>query len=155
MTNKRKLRIYLDTSVFGGCFDVEFEVESKMLFAEVEKGKFVILLSETTLRELNNAPLRVQDVIKNISRENIEIIEHSKEIVFLRDAYIQAGILAKKHLADAEHIACATTSNADFVVSWNFKHIVHYDKIAGFQAVNILNGYKPINIFSPKEVVSS
>ncbi len=42
-----------------------------------------------------------------------------------------------------------------FVVSWNFKHIVHYEKIAGYQAVNLLNGYKEIRIYSPKEVVGN
>ena len=33
----------------------------------------------------------------------------------------------------------------DFVVSWNFKHIVHFEKIAGYQAVNLLNGYREIS----------
>lgn len=40
------------------------------------------------------------------------------------------------------------------VVSWNFRHIVHYEKIAGYNAVNILHGYKPVLIYSPKEVVA-
>ena len=32
-------------------------------------------------------------------------------------------------------------------------YIVHYEKISGYQAVNLLNGYKSIHIYSPKEVV--
>jgi len=35
----------------------------------------------------------------------------------------------------------------------NFKHIVHFDKITGFEAVNLLHGYRPIRIYSPREVV--
>jgi len=35
----------------------------------------------------------------------------------------------------------------------DFKYIVHYDKIAGYNAVNLLNGYRPVQIFSPKEIV--
>ena len=31
---------------------------------------------------------------------------------------------------DAMHVALATVAKAD-VVSWNFKHIVHFDKIRG------------------------
>jgi hypothetical protein len=50
------------------------------------------------------------------------------------------------------HIALATTAVADIVVSWNFKHIVRYDKIEQFNAVNIENGYKAISIHSPREV---
>ena len=43
---------------------------------------------------------------------------------------------------------------ADLVVSWNFKHIVHYEKIAGFNAANLLQGYPELRIFSPNEVAS-
>jgi len=44
-------------------------------------------------------------------------------------------------------------ADVDFVVSWNFKHIVHYEKIIAYHAVNLMNGYKEIGIYSPKEVV--
>jgi len=46
-------------------------------------------------------------------------------------------------------------AEVDFVISWNFKHIVHFEKIAGYQAVNLMNGYKEVRIYSPKEVVES
>ena len=39
------------------------------------------------------------------------------------------------------------------VVSWNFKHIVHFEKIVGYESVNLTQGYKPVRIHSPKEVV--
>jgi hypothetical protein len=39
------------------------------------------------------------------------------------------------------------------IVSWNFKHIVHYDKISLYNAVNILQRQEPISIFSPLEVI--
>lgn len=54
---------------------------------------------------------------------------------------------------DAEHIACATLAAVDLVVSWNFKYIVHYDKIAGFHGVNLIRGYNVIRIHSPIEVI--
>ena len=62
-------------------------------------------------------------------------------------------MLEPKSAADAEHIAAATVAGVDLMVSWNFKHIVHFDKIRGFEAVNLLQGYKPIRIHSPREVV--
>ncbi len=39
------------------------------------------------------------------------------------------------------------------IVSWNFKHIVHFQKIRGFHAVNLVEGYATIEIYSPQEVV--
>lgn len=149
----RKLHIYADTSVFGGCFDEEFMMESKLLFDEIRKGKFILVISDTTLRELNGAPQNVQKILADLPPEVIEIVEFSKEIQTLRDAYLKAQVVGPSSVADAEHIAAASIAGVDFVVSWNFKHIVHYDKIRGFQAVNLLQGYKPIQIFSPKEVV--
>jgi len=57
------------------------------------------------------------------------------------------------HRNDALHVALATVARADLIVSWNFKHIVHFDKIRGFNAVNLREGYIPIEIHSPLEVV--
>ena len=149
----KQLKIYADTSVFGGCFDEEFKEESIMLFNEVRDGKFILVISATTVAELDKAPERVQKILRDLPLPHVELIEFSEEIAFLRDEYLNAGILDASHKADAEHIASASVADVDFVVSWNFKHIVHYEKITGFQAVNLLKGYKAIRIYSPKEVV--
>ena len=52
------------------------------------------------------------------------------------------------------HIAFATVADVDVLVSWNFRHIVRLDKIRLFNAVNIEQGYKPVSIYSPREVIS-
>lgn len=150
----KELRIYADTSVFGGCFDDEFSKESKALFEDIKKGKFILVISSTILRELNNAPDYVQHILAELPPEMVETIAYSEEIGNLRDAYLKAGVVEPTCKFDAEHIAIASVAEVDFVVSWNFKHIVHYEKISGYQAVNLLNGYKPIHIYSPKEVVA-
>lgn len=149
----KRLRVYADTSVFGGCFDEEFANESKRLFDEIREGEFMLAISETTSRELNDAPQNVQDLLAQLPPEMVEVIDFSEDIRVLRDAYLKAAVVGPASEAGAEHIAAASVAGVDFVVSWNFKHIVHYEKIRGFQAVNLLQGYKPIQIFSPKEVV--
>ena len=147
------LRVYADTSVFGGCFDEEFAEESKAFFEDVRSGKFTLVVSATVLAELEKAPNHVQKVLTELPPETVEAIEYSEEIGILRDAYLKAGILRPEAQADAEHIAAASVADVDFVISWNFKHVVHYDKISGYQAINLMNGYKEIRIYSPKEVV--
>ncbi len=52
-----KQRLYLDTSVFGGFFDIEFEEFTKPLFKRVLEGEFIVLFSTVTQEELANAPL--------------------------------------------------------------------------------------------------
>jgi hypothetical protein len=42
----------------------------------------------------------------------------------------------------------------DIVASWNFKHIVRYEKIVKFNAVNLELGYHQIAIHSPREIAT-
>jgi hypothetical protein len=149
----KQFRVYADTSVFGGCFDNEFAKESKLFFKEIKTGKFVLVISTGTLAELERALQKVQKVLADLSPENVELMEFNDEIARLRDAYIKAGILTPDNIADAEHIAAASVADVDFVVSWNFRHIVHFEKIIAYQAVNLMNGYKEIRIYTPREVV--
>ena len=151
----KRLRVYADTSVFGGCFDDEFADDSKRFFAAIKAGKFTLIVSATTLAELQRAPDYVRKVLADLPSDAIETTEFSNDIYELRDAYLKAGILKPENKSDAEHIACASVAEVDFVLSWNFRHIVHFEKIAGYQAVNLMNGYKQIRIYSPKEVVQS
>ena len=54
---------------------------------------------------------------------------------------------------DAAHVAIATAARADMILSWNFRHIVNYDKIHQFNRINERRGYPPIEIHSPLEVI--
>lgn len=148
-----KIRIYMDTSVFGGCFDNEFSKESIKLFEEIDSGRFTVIVSQTLVEELRNAPDHVKSVLISIPNEFIENVKINTKIEELRDGILKAKILGKASRIDAEHIACATVANADIIVSWNFKHIVNFLKIKGFHAISILHGFHPIPIHTPSEVI--
>ena len=55
--------------------------------------------------------------------------------------------------ADALHVALATVARCTVLVSWNFRHIVHLNKIRRYNAANVLHGFGEIAIHSPPEVV--
>ena len=149
----KRLRIYVDTSVIGGCFDEEFETESNQLVKMAEDGKAVLLISDELVAEIQYAPEVVQDRLFSLPVHCFERLETTEEAVALHDAYLKAKILGGASENDALHVANATVAKADMIVSWNFKHIVHYDKIRGFNSVNLREGYGMIAIYSPKEVV--
>ena len=151
----KRFRVYADTSVYGGCFDEEFVGESRAFFDAVQSGKFTLVVSPTVLAELQRAPEQVRGILAGLPPQAIELMEFTEEVRHLRDAYLDAKVLGTQHQADAEHIACASVAEVDFVISWNFKHIVQFEKIAGYQAVNLLNGYREIRIYSPKEMVAN
>jgi hypothetical protein len=67
---------------------------------------------------------------------------------------LEREILTPNYYDDAPHIALSTVEEVDVLTSWNFKHIVHFDKIRRFNAVNLELGYKQIEIRTPQEVTS-
>ena len=67
----------------------------------------------------------------------------------------ELAVVGRSAAEDAEHIASASVAGVDLVISWNFKHIVRLDRILGYEAVNLRQGYKPLRIYSPKEVVGT
>ena len=151
----KKLRVYADTSVFGGVFDEEFEQASRSFFASVEQGRFRLVVSALAAEELLGAPLHVRALFDAMPAGQLEYHAITPAMEELRDAYLRADVLPPGSEADALHVAAATVLDADLIVSWNFRHIVNFERIRGFNAVNRLNGYKSIEIYSPLEVVGS
>ena len=79
----------------------------------------------------------------------------SEESNGLQQAYLDTGVVGPASRNDAAHIALATVFGAELVVCWNLKHIVHFEKIAGYKGVNSLRGYRSPKIYSPREVVKN
>ena len=147
-------RIYIDTSVIGGCFDNEYEKASKQLWSEFRAVKKIALVSDLLLLELEEAPARVRQLLNDLPDDSVEHISLDEESIALANAYIQDGAVAESSLSDARHIAMATIARADILVSWNFKHIVNLNRIRRFNAVNLKLGYPTIEIRSPSEVLN-
>ncbi|APB32726.1 hypothetical protein GlitD10_0415 [Gloeomargarita lithophora Alchichica-D10] len=63
-------------------------------------------------------------------------------------------ILTGKSISDALHVALASVCRCSMIISWNFKHIVNFQKIPLYQAVNAVRGYPKIEIYSPLEVIN-
>ena len=148
-----KPRIYLDTSVVGGCFDAEFQVWSRKLFEDFLRGAFRPVLSDLVEAELGQAPAEVQSFLADFLLQKPEIVRANDEVYDLVNAYKLRNVLNKRYENDLIHIALATCASVDVLVSWNFKHIVRFDKIRLFNAVNLELGYKQLQIYSPREVV--
>ena len=147
------MRVYIDTSVLGGCFDEEFAKWSNKLFADFKKGIDIIVISDITLRELEDAPANVKELLQNIPEENKEYVLLGEKAKGLALSYIEEGAANENYLIDAQHIAIATIERVDVLVSWNFKHIVNLNKIHLYNGVNLKKGYPLLEIRSPMEVL--
>ncbi|MEI7834460.1 MAG: type II toxin-antitoxin system VapC family toxin [bacterium] len=148
----RPLRVYLDTCVFGGAYDLEFANATQTFFAQVRMGRFHLVVSALVQQELQNAPGKVQELFTEMLTYTT-VMPFSNEAIELQQAYLEAGVLTSKWADDALHVAMATVTNCSYIVSWNFKHIVHSEKIPRYNAINEIQGYRPLAIYSPLEVI--
>lgn len=149
----KPLRVYVDTSVLGGCFDIEFCEYSTALIDAARSGRVLLVVSDTTLAELSRAPADVRNVLADLPETSIEYIPQGEASEALAGAYIEEAVVPVRMLADALHIAVATLARVDVLVSWNFKHIVNLNRIHAFNAVNLRAGYPQLEIRSPREVL--
>ena len=80
--------------------------------------------------------------------------ELTESAAALAQAYLKAGVVTRRQLVDAQHIAVATLHRVDVLVSWNFKHIVNLTRIHGYNSVNLRRGHPLLEIRTPLEVLS-
>jgi len=149
----KKLRIYIDTSVLGGYFDDEFNVDTKLLFEEILRGEYRLVISDLTERELVNAPDRVRTLLRDL-KIDFEVIAVTQESIDLAMDYIKEKVVGQTSLDDCIHIATATIHKLDLLISWNFKHIVNVIRIRGYNSINLRNGYPTLEIRSPKDLIN-
>lgn len=102
--------------------------------------------------EIEPAPSGVQALFNEVL-ESAELLDVTDEAQRLHTAYLETRIISSQSATDALHVALATVGACSLIVSWNFQHIVHFEKIPLYNAVNVLNGYPKIAIYSPREVL--
>lgn len=149
-----KQRIYIDTSVVGGCFDEEFKEATTKLFERLVNKEVIFVVSDLLDLELLNAPSYVREHLFQYSADSFQRVELTEEAVTLAERYIEEKVVGKTSVEDCRHIALATIHKVDVLASWNFKHIVNLERIKGYNAVNLRLGYAMIEIRSPKDLVN-
>ena len=149
----KPLRVYIDTSVFGGCFDSEFADMSNAFLEMVVRGGINALISDTLAGELVDAPQEVRDILQRVIDSGCERLTLTREAEELRDSYLAAGVVTGKYENDALHVACATIARADVIVSWNFKHLVNPFRVRAFNGVNVAQGYGQVIVMTPADIV--
>jgi predicted nucleic acid-binding protein len=149
----KKDRIYIDTSIVGGYFDIEFEFETKNLFKRLENKEIIFVVSDLMDIELERAPENVKTLLFNYSKDCFERVSLTKEAQELGQMYVNEKVVGQTSIEDCYHIAMATINNVDVLASWNFKHIVNFTRIKGYNSVNLKNGYNLLEIRNPKDLI--
>jgi predicted nucleic acid-binding protein len=140
--------LYLDTSVIGGYHDAAFMADTRELWRLREAGHFRFVSSVIVNREIDGAPERVRELMRTTFAEE-SLLPLTSEADRLAAAYLAQKVVPADYEDDAFHVAVCTVARIDFLVSWNFKHLTNARREAGFNAVNLLQGYPPLRIVAP------
>jgi hypothetical protein len=149
---RRVFRIYWDASAVGGVHDVEFAEQTVPLWRAAVTGRVMSIVSPILEREISFAPEHVRLSLDELRRHGIVLAE-SEAATLLQVKYMEAAVLGPKWADDALHVAYATLAEADFIVSWNFKHLVNSDRIRNFNRVNRQQGLRDVVILTPGDAV--
>lgn len=149
------MRLYLDSSIFGGYYDKEFNSWTIPLIESIKTKNHIAVISDITIKEIEPAPKNVRTLLNEVIVINSELVTGNSESEDLANKYLIEGALTIKSLEDANHIALATLHNVDALISWNFKHIVNLNRIRLFNSVNLKYGYHNIEIRSPMEIITN
>lgn len=153
--DKTKMKVYLDTSVISYLEqdDAPEKMEiTRKVWELFKKGNYELYMSNLVTYELNKCK-DVQKRKKFAQRLNevefflVDIVENVEN---LAQEFVSKGILKEKSLDDCKHIATAMMYECDYIISWNFKHIVNVRTVNGVREIAMENGRKNISIYSPE-----
>lgn len=158
----KKLKLYLETSVFGFYFDTSASNKQKRiavrkLLQQIKNGLFEGYISGLVRVELQKAPPPYRErLLRLIYRYGLKAVDYDEEAAGeLHEKYLQARVAPGAPDDDAAHVAIATVAGMDVVVSCNLKHLANELTSRRFLAVNILQGYTTnLSIRQPEEVIA-
>jgi predicted nucleic acid-binding protein len=151
---KNKIKLYLDTSVISALFDhrnPERQLLTQDFFDQLYL--FEVFISELTIIEIeqtqdNNLYQKMNDVANKLT-----VIPLDDDIQPLVNEYLEQNLIPKNYIEDAYHIAIAVLNSMDYIVSWNFKHIVRKKTKDLVHLVSTINNLPHVEIITPPELL--
>ena len=156
---KHKPLLYFETSVFGFCFDDEPRNAARReavlaLLQQVRLGVFDAGTSPITFREFREASEPLRSGLLAFLDDVRLLPADDDEVERLAAAYVRDRVIPEKYLDDARHVAYATISKADVLVSLNLRHLANEWAERKVAAVNLRAGYQALRIRTPEETLS-
>ena len=157
MVGIKKLRLYLETTVFNYYFDADRDghEDTVRLFEAIGAGEYEGYTSEYAMIELRGArDPKKSNMLALVEEYGIVVLDTNDEIVRMADLYVQNGIIPAQYGFDALHVAVASVYELDCVLSFNYRHINKLKTKRMTEIINLLEGYKGITICTPMEVLN-
>ncbi|MBL7177226.1 MAG: type II toxin-antitoxin system VapC family toxin [Desulfobacteraceae bacterium] len=106
-----------------------------------------IVIEEVSRGDESASKVRLEKIVK------FPVLEIIDEVRELADLYFEQIPIPDKARGDAFHLAIATFHGMDFLVSWNFSHILSARVRAVIQEINTIRGISTPIICTPEELM--
>ena len=150
----KKESLYLDTSVPSAYYDerAQERKDATIKFWKEVLPHYQVYVSEISVKELDDT--KDENLRKRLRRliKGFKILKSNKKIRDLAKVYVERGIFPERYVDDALHVALTTFYEVSYLVSWNFEHLVKVKTRKWVNSVNILEGFREIEIVSPQEL---
>lgn len=146
------LTIYLDTSVISAYFDdrTPDRRDETRRFWDFAKD-CQMFVSRLVFREIARTPdvARRSQLLSLV--QDLPLLAQSPVVNLLAADFVAENLVPAKKLDDAQHLALAIVHGVDYLVSWNFKHMVNFKTVRKLPMLAAKNGYfKPLAVISPE-----
>ena len=121
---------------------------------EIGLPSFEAFISPLVIEEAS----RGDETAARLRREKIagfSILEINEEVRRLAELYFESIQITEKARGDAYHLAVAAHHGMDFLVSWNFGHILNPRVRAVVQQLNAVQGISTPLICTPEELMEA
>jgi predicted nucleic acid-binding protein len=153
----KKLKIYLDTSVISYLKqddNPEKMADTLKLWDKITAGTYDVVISDVVLEEILLCAESKRTYLLNMLRQiDYNLMEETPETLALARRFIEHSVLTQKSFDDCRHIACAVVAGCDVITSWNFKHMVNLRTVNGVRIINLMEGYRTVEIYPPTMLI--
>ncbi|QVK19045.1 PIN domain nuclease [Mycoplasmatota bacterium] len=150
-------KLYLDTSIIShlDALDAQDKMrDTKKLWEYFIDSNYEIFLSNVIFDEIMECADPNKTLMLNqIKKIKYSLINENEQSKLLVKEYLKCGVLTEKNIDDLRHVSLAVIFNCDYILSWNFKHLVNIRTIDKIKGINKLLGYKDINIIPPTMLI--
>jgi predicted nucleic acid-binding protein len=152
-----KKKLYIETSVWNQLYQDERpdfqEITEKFLIVS-ETGIYDLYISDYLFFELEKCEEgKRKKLLQWIERISPKVLSPDEETETLMERYFEAGILEPtkaNRFYDAAHVAIASVNGIEYLLTFNYKHLLKIKRMDGFNGVNMLNGYGEIRLITPE-----
>ena len=116
------------------------------------RSAYDLLISPLVVEEANAGDAEAARA-RLAALDGIPTIEPLPEADALIERLLRDVPLPEKATADAAHIALATTAGAEYLLTWNFRHIANPVLREQIRRVCRRNGYEPPVVCTPEDLL--